>query len=339
MTERVVCFGEVMLRLSAPPGELLMQSGRLAVHVGGAEANAAVSLARFGHSAAVVTRLPDNPLGRAARDELRGHGVDVSGVTTGEGRMGLYFLTPGAVLRASEVHYDRAGSAFALAQPDSFDWDAILAGAGWLHISGVTPAVGPNPAESALRAVRAARRLGVRVSFDGNYRAKLWAVWQGDGPAVLRELLAHADLAFLNEQDVGLALGRRFDDPDLRTRRRHAAASAFEAFPHLQRMAATVRVQHGVDDQEISALLFARGGAEAEASPYNLSGVVDRIGGGDAFAAGVLHGLLQGQDDAEALNFGLAAAALKHSVMGDFNLVSEADVRTLAAGVGLDVKR
>jgi 2-dehydro-3-deoxygluconokinase len=335
----VVCFGEVMLRLSAPPGELLLQSGRLAVHVGGAEANAAVSLARFGHSAAVVTRVPEGPLGDAARDELRRHGVDVSGVTTSPGRMGLYFLTPGAVLRPSEVHYDRAGSAFALAEPDSFDWDAILAGAEWLHISGVTPAVGPNPAESALRGVRAARRLGVRVSFDGNYRAKLWAVWQGDGPGILRELLSHADLAFVDERDLALVLGRPFQEPDLRTRRRQAAVAAFEAFPNLARVVATVRVQQGVDDQQISALLFTRGGGEAEAGPHALSGVVDRIGAGDAFAAGVLHGVLQGQDDAEALNFGLAAAALKHSVMGDFNLVSEADVRALAAGGGLDVKR
>jgi 2-dehydro-3-deoxygluconokinase len=328
-----------MLRLSAPPGELLLQSHRLAVHVGGAEANAAVSLARLGHAAAVVTRFPEGPLGHAARDELRRHGVDVSAAAEGAGRMGLYFLAPGAVLRPSEVHYDRAGSAFALAEPDSFDWDALLAGADWLHISGVTPAVGPNPSESALRAVRAARRLGVRVSFDGNYRAKLWAVWQGDGPAILRELLSHTDLAFVDDRDIALVLGRRFDEPDLRARRRAAAAAAFEAFPHLSRVVATVRVQQGVDDQQISALLFARGGGEAEARPYALSGVVDRIGAGDAFAAGLLHGLLQGQADQEALNFALAAAALKHSVMGDFNLVSEADVQALAAGGGLDVKR
>ena len=335
---RIVCFGEVLLRLAAPDRELLLQSPRLTVNVGGAEANVAVSLARFGHAARLVSVLPDDPLGRAARDELRRHGVDTGSVRFGEGRMGLYFLQPGAVLRPSEVTYDRAGSAFAQASPQSFDWDRELAGADWLHVSGVTPAVGPNAAQAAVEAVRAARRLGVKVSFDGNHRAKLWAAWGGDGATVIRSILECADLAFVNERDVALVLGARFDEPPQDERRRRAADAAFEAFPNLSRVASTVRRQDGVDEQALSADLFTREGRES-APAYRLSGVVDRIGSGDAFAAGVLHGLIGGMADADALAFGLAAGALKHSVPGDFNLVGEAEVRALLADAGLDVKR
>ncbi|HEX8568632.1 MAG TPA: sugar kinase [Caulobacteraceae bacterium] len=335
---RVVCFGEVLLRLAAPGAEVLLQSPRLDVTVGGAEANVAVSLARFGHDARVITTLPANPLGAAARDELRRHGVDVSRIQFEPGRMGLYFLAPGAVTRPSEVTYDRAASAFACADPGGVDWTQELQGAAWLHVSGVTPAVGPSAAEAALRAVRAARAIGVRVSFDGNYRAKLWALWDGDGPAIIRQLLEHADLAFVDDRDIVLVLGEDFSQSSGEERRAAAAAAAFRAFPGLARMASTVRVQHGVDDQELSADLYTREGRHS-AGPFRLSGVVDRIGGGDAFAAGVLHGLLTGLEDSDSLAFGLAAAALKHSIPGDFNLVGVDDVTALVAGGGLDVKR
>ena len=335
---RVVCFGEVLLRLAAPHGEVLLQSPRLEVSVGGAEANVAVSLARFGREARVVSVLPDSPLGHAARDELRRHGVDVSSLRFAPGRMGLYFLAPGAVVRPSEITYDRAGSAFALAAPDQLDWDAELEGAAWLHVSGVTPAVDANAAEAALRAVRAARERGVRVSFDGNHRAKLWAAWGGDGPGIVRRLLESAELAFADERDVGLALGEDFSQTSAVARRARAAETAFRAFPNLKRLASTVRVQHGVGEQELSADLYTRDGRH-HAGPIRLGGIVDRIGGGDAFAAGLLHGLLGDAADREALEFALAAACLKHSVAGDFNLVGEADVRALLAGGGLDVRR
>ena len=334
----VVCFGELMLRLSTPDREVLLQTPRLDARFGGAEANTAVSLARFGHRARMVTVLPDNRIGRVACNELRRHGVDVGGLRFTNGRMGLYFLTPGAVLRPSEVIYDRADSAFAEAAPDLIDWDHELDGAAWLHLSGVTPAVGARASEAAVRAARAARRLGVKVSFDGNYRAKLWAVWEGDGPAVIRSLLECADLAFIDDRDVALVLGERFDALPRDERRRAAADAAFNAFPQLARIASTVRVQSGVDDQQISASLFTREN-ERRTQVYSLSGVVDRIGGGDAFAAGVLHGLLRGLDDQASLDFALASAALKHSVPGDFNLIEEADVQALLSGGGLDVRR
>jgi 2-dehydro-3-deoxygluconokinase len=336
---RIVCFGETLVRLSPPGRELLLQSRRLDVDFGGAETNVAVSLSRLGQAARLVSVLPDNPLGRAALDELRRHGVDAGGVRFGPGRMGLYFLTPGAVLRPAEVVYDRAGSAFAEADPDLIDWDAELDGAALLHLSGVTPALGPKSARAALRATAAAKARGVPVSFDGNYRAKLWAAWDGDAPAVLRQLLDAAAIAFVNDQDLALALDAPFKGASDLERRRTAAATAFEAFPRLQRLASTFRCAVGVDRHDLSAVLFDRNGAELHASAPQLHGIVDRIGGGDAFAAGLLHGLRTGWSDQKALDFALAAACLKHGIPGDFNLASEADVAACLEQDGLDVRR
>ncbi|GIL39057.1 sugar kinase [Roseiterribacter gracilis] len=337
MTARVVCFGEILIRLSSPDNELLLQSPNLRIHYGGAEANVAVSLARFGHDAAMVSFLPDNALGRAAMDELRRYGVDTRFVTTAPGRMGLYFLAPGAVLRPSEIVYDRAHSSFATGPIDTIKWDETLAGAGWLHVSGVTPALGSVPAAAAVRAAQTARKLGVQVSFDGNYRAKLWGAWQGDGPGILRTMLTNASIAFADDRDIALVLGRPFNEADPAARRRAAAKAAFDAFPNLQRITSTIRTQHGVEHHDMSAVLFTRTSEFATAS-FSLAGIVDRIGAGDAFAAGVLHGLASAQDDETSLNFGLAAACLKHSIPGDFNLASESDVHAFLGG-GLDVRR
>lgn len=332
---RIVCFGEVLVRLSAPSGEMLLQSPSLQVCIGGAEANVAVSLAQFGHDAAMVSALPDNALGRAARDRLRSHGVDTNAIDFQPGRMGLYFLTPGAVLRPSEIVYDRAGSVFAQADAGMYDWPALLAGAHWLHVSGVSPAIGPGPAQAVLAAMRAARALGVRVAFDGNYRASMWAQQGHDGAAVLLELMREADLAFASERDIALLLKR----PELGevARRDEAAAAAFAAFPHLAMLAATVRTQHSVGHQQLSATLHTRSAALASRS-YGLEGIVDRIGTGDAFAAGMLHGLQSGWSESDALEFGVAAATWKHAVVGDFNLASEAQIRAVRDG-GLDVQR
>jgi 2-dehydro-3-deoxygluconokinase len=339
VSARIVCFGEVLLRLSAPAGQLPLQSPSLDVCVGGAEANVAASLARFGHDARLVSVLPENALGRAARDTLRGHGVDTRAVRFDEdGRMGLYFLTPGAVLRPSEVIYDRAASAFSQADPDAYDWPALLDGAEWLHLSGISPALGEGPARAALTAARAARAAGVRVSFDGNYRATLWARragGDGNGAAILRELMAQADLAFADQRDVALLLER----PELAdiSRRHDAMDAAFAAFPNLQRIAATRRTQHGVGRHDLSATLHTPVGAVATRT-FGMDGIVDRIGAGDAFAAGVLHGLARAWDDARTLEFALAAACLKHSIAGDVNLAGELDVERARQG-GLDVLR
>ena len=188
---RIVCFGELLLRLGAPGRELLLQSPQLQVHVGGAEANVAVSLSRFGHDVAMVSTVAGNALGAHALAELRRHGVDTRGVSEdAEGRMGLYFLTPGAVRRPSEVLYDRAGSAFVEHVDTAFDWDQLLDGVEWLHASGVTPATGPNGSAAAVAIIEAAVRKGVKVSYDGNFRGKLWEQWDGDPPATLGKMLA-----------------------------------------------------------------------------------------------------------------------------------------------------
>jgi 2-dehydro-3-deoxygluconokinase len=335
----IVCFGEILIRLSAPDNELLLQTPRLDIHFGGAEANVAVSLSRLGGAARMVGFVPDNALGSAARDELRRYGVDVERVGFAPGRMGLYFLTPGAMQRPSEVTYDRAGSAFALAAPDAVDWHEALHGAAVLHLSGITPALGPNGAAAALRAAKAARGQGVTVSFDGNFRGKLWAAWGGDGPAVLRDLLAHADLAFIDDRDIALVLGHKFASTDPSERRRQAAWEAFAAFPQLSRIASTFRIQHTVDHHELSAVMFTRTGGEFTARARPLIGIVDRIGGGDAFAAGLLHGLRARMSDQDALNFAHAASCLKHAIPGDFNLATEADVKAFLEQDGLDVRR
>jgi 2-dehydro-3-deoxygluconokinase len=334
---RIVCFGELLIRLASPPGEVLLQTPTLIPSFAGAEANVAVSLARLGSEAVYVSVLPDNPLGRAAREELRRYGVDVTALRNGPGRMGLFFLTPGAVLRPSDVLYDRAGSAFALGA-DGFDWEPLLAGADWLHVSGVTPALGPKGAAGVLDAAETAVRLGVKVCFDGNFRAKLWALWDGDSAGILRRLMATATLALVNDQDIAHILGRDFDDPDPEVRGAGAAAAAFEAFPRLHSMAHTIRVQHAVVEHALAAVLYARDG-RWEAGPHELVGIVDRIGGGDAFAAGLLHALGQGAAPQAAVDFALAASALKHGIAGDFNLSTEAEVRALAAGGSLSVKR
>jgi 2-dehydro-3-deoxygluconokinase len=332
---RIVCFGEVLARLSAPNGEMLLQSPRLDVCIGGAEANVAVSLAQFGHDAAVVSALPANALGTAARDRLRALGVDTRGIAFRPGRMGLYFLTPGAVTRPSEIIYDRAGSVFAGSAAQHYDWPALLDGAGWLHITGVTPAVGPQAAQAVLAAARHATDMGVRVSFDGNYRATMWAEQGHDGAAILHDLISHADIAFADQRDIALVLQR----PDLAQaeQRDAAAAAAFAAFPRLAALAATVRVQHSVTHHHLAATLHTRSGI-CSASPVALDGIVDRIGTGDAFAAGVLHGMVQGWADSDTLEFGLAAAALKHSIAGDFNLAGTAQVQAARQGA-FDVRR
>ncbi|WP_298092906.1 sugar kinase, partial [uncultured Sphingomonas sp.] len=244
---RFLAFGEVMLRLSPPGRELLMQSPRLDVWVGGAEANVATQLARLGHDVGFATRVPDNDLGRAAVTTLRGHGIDVTQVQMGGERMGLYFVTTGAGLRATEVIYDRAYSAFAEAPVSAWDWDAMLGGVDRLHLSGITPALGPVPAESAIVAAAAARERGIAVSFDGNWRGKLWERWDSDPRAILRQIVAQADLMFGNHRDIALLLGRDDFGGEGEDRRRAAAEAAFDAFPTLQTIASTARHVEHVD--------------------------------------------------------------------------------------------
>lgn len=331
-----VFFGELLLRLSPPGRELLLQTPKLEVNVGGAEANVAIGLACLGHKVRMVSAVADNPLGAAVIGELRRRGVDTSTVASEIGRLGLYFLTPGAGLRASEVVYDRAHSVFAARCAESWDWDAALDGATRLHLSGITPALGPNSAAAAIAAAEAATARGVPVSFDGNYRAKLWEAWDSDPKAVLTRLIGHADILFGNHRDVSLLLGKTFSG-DGADRRRDASEAAFAAFPKLQIIANTARHVVDADSHRVSARVDTRGGGH-QTDEVTIAGIVDRIGAGDAFAAGVLHGLSRGGDAAMAANAGLALTALKHSLPGDASLFGQSDIDAFLEGE-LDVRR
>lgn len=332
----LLAFGEIMLRLSPPNRELLLQTPRLDVWVGGAEANVVTQLACLGHDVALASRVPDNDLGRAAIAGLRSRGVDTRPILIGGDRLGLYFATPGAGLRATEIIYDRSASSFAEAPADAWHWDALLENVDHLHLSGITPALGPVPAQWTIAAVEAAARRGIAVSFDGNWRGKLWARWDGDPRAILTRIVEHVDLLFGNHRDIALLLDRDFESFG-ENAARNAAEAAFEHFPKLQTIASTARQVDHADMNRLSARIDTRSeGMQTE--EIVLSNIVDRIGGGDAFAAGVLHALRNGEDITRAAHVGLAVAALKHSLPGDAGLFRQSDIDNFFEG-RLDVRR
>jgi 2-dehydro-3-deoxygluconokinase len=339
-TPRVVAFGEVLARLSPPGHELLLQSHRFDVSIGGAESNVAVSLACLGHQSAVMTAVPDNAIGRAALGELRRAGVDTRFARlASDGRMGLYFLTTGAGLRPSEVLYDRGGSSFTLAREQDFDWERAFSGAEWLHLSGVTPALGPASRSLVFAALEHARAQGLRISFDCNYRVKLWQAWNGDAAKTLRDCAATATLLFADERALAMILSTDVPHGSSTQRFGALADAAFATMPRLERIAATTRMEHSVDHHSLGGLLATRGDGVRNTAERTLTGIVDRIGSGDAFAAGILHGLLSGLDDSAALEFALAAACLKHSIHGDANLARVVDIEALLADAGFGVRR
>jgi 2-dehydro-3-deoxygluconokinase len=250
--------------------------------------------------------------------------------------MGLYFLSAGAGLRASDIVYDREGSAFALASPAAFDWDRLLEGADLFHMSGITPALGPRSAEVAIAAAEAASAKGVPISFDGNYRAQLWQRWDSDPRSILTRLVSRAEILFGNHRDVSLLLGEQFSG-DGEDRRREASDAAFGAFPNLKLIASTARHVVDADTHRIAARVDGREGS-AQTDEVAVSGIVDRIGGGDAFAAGILHGIRSGLSLGDTARAGLAVTALKHSLPGDASLFGPRDIEGFLAGE-LDVRR
>ncbi|QDH33318.1 sugar kinase [Porphyrobacter sp. YT40] len=337
----VTCFGEVLLRLSPPGRQLLVQAQSLDMVVGGAEANVAAALASLGHAVHFAGVLPDNPLGERALAALRGAGISVQHIARAQGRMGLYFLEAGAGARASAITYDRAGSAFATAAPEAIDFAGALAGARLLHCGGITPALGPQGVALARAAQDAAKGAGVAICFDGNYRAQLWAAWDSDPAATLRDLVADATILIGNHRDISLLLGRDFSGEGAE-RRREAAEAAFEAFPNLELIASTARHIVTSDHHRIAARVDSRAGHH-QTDEIDVTGIVDRIGTGDAFAAGVLDGWLAGNDGAGAgleamAQRGLALAALKHSIAGDMCPVTRAMLGSFSAGAS-DVRR
>lgn len=331
----VACFGEVLLRLT-PPGKVpLAQSGVLEVHAAGAEANVAAALAALGRPARMISVLPDNPLGRLARGRLAATGVDTRAVADGEGRMGLYFFEPPAGPIAGRVTYDRAHSAFVLAPPDRFDFARALDGAALLHMSGITPALGLAGAALARAAVAAAQERGVPICFDGNYRASLWDAWDGDPRAILGELVPAASVLIGNHRDISLLLGKRFggEGPE---RRREAAEAAFEVFPNLELIASTARRVEGAV-HHLAARVDLRE-RHCQTEEVRIDGIVDRIGTGDAFAAGLLLRYLEGAGADDMARSALALAVMKHGVPGDMIAATRAELDAFDPAGG-DVRR
>jgi 2-dehydro-3-deoxygluconokinase len=335
MNPRTVTFGEIMLRLSPPGFERLFQSPVLSATFGGGEANVAASLAHFGLESHYVTRLPTHAVGEAALRALRAEGVRTEHVVRGGSRVGIYFAETGASQRASTVVYDRAHSAISEMPASAVDWDRVMAGAAWFHVTGITPALGDAAAAATKAAVEAARRAGARVSVDLNYRKKLWS--EAQAQAVMRPLMAAVDVVIANEEDLQSVLGVTVSGADVTTGTLDAGAYREAADwvtanlgPSL--VAITLRESRSASDNGWSALLWDGQGKTVHQSQRYDVRLVDRIGGGDSFAAGLIYALVTGRGHDEALRFAVAASALKQTIPGDFNRVSVAEVDALAKG-------
>lgn len=332
----VTCFGELLLRLTPQGSQLIVQADRLQLDVGGAEGNVAAALARLGHDVRFAGMVSDNGLGERAVAALRAAGVDTRFLARAAGRMGLYFMEDGAGPRPSAITYDRAGSAFAVADPAAIDFAGALDGARLLHTGGITPALGPGGVALARAANAAARAAGVPICFDGNYRGALWSSWNSDPGTIVRELVADAAILIGNHRDISLLLGQSFSG-DGEDRRREAAQAAFAAFPRLQLIASTARHLVTSDHHRIAARVDSRASTH-QTDEIDVTGIVERIGTGDAFAAGVLHAWLEGGDERAMAKSGLALAALKHTIPGDMCLVNRATLEAFSASSS-DVRR
>jgi 2-dehydro-3-deoxygluconokinase len=339
MGHTTVTFGEIMLRLKSPAYERFFQSPVLEATFGGGEANVAVSLANFGMDARFVTVLPKNDIGEACLREVRGFNVDTSSIVRREGRMGAYFLETGAVQRPSKVIYDRAGSAIAEAKPGDIDWKKAFDGADWFHITGITPAISQGAAALSLEAVKTAKAMGLHVSCDLNYRKNLWKYGQ-TADEVMTELVKYVDTVIANEEDFQKALLLKADGQstvetgELNVEQYKAiAALAMEKYPNVSRVAITLRESKSANHNDWSACLY--NGREFFLSrKYAITDIVDRVGGGDSFGAGLIYGLKHYPDEKTALEFAVAASCLKHTIGGDFNRVSAGEVESLMKGSG-----
>ncbi|HEY5467228.1 MAG TPA: sugar kinase [Clostridia bacterium] len=334
---RIVTFGEIMLRLKSPGLDRLLQTPTLEATFGGGEANVAVSLANFGMDAVFMSVLPDNDIGQACLRELRGFGVDISHILRVPGRMGIYFLETGANQRASKVVYDRAASTIAEVLPGTIDWPAVFDGCSWFHFTGITPAISQSAADVTREALEAARALGVHVSCDLNYRKNLWKYGKS-AQEVMSGLAGYVDTVIANEEDCQKALGIQSSatvtggglDTD---RYREIAASVMARFPNVRRIAITLRESHSADNNDWSACAYD-GKDFLLSRKYRITDIADRVGGGDAFAAGLIYGLEHYPTLPGALEFAVAASCLKHSIIGDFNRVSAQEVEALLIGDG-----
>ena len=334
---KVLTSGEIMLRLKAPGHERFFQSPSLEATFGGGEANVAVSLANYGVDAAFLTVLPKNDIAEACIRELRYFGVDTSRILRGEGRMGIYYLEGGANQLPSKVVYDRAYSTIALAKPGDIDWDKAFDGVDWFHITGITPAISETAMELSLESVAEAKKRGITVSCDLNYRKNLWKYGKA-ASEVMNRLAESVDVAIANEEDVQKSLGITADvDVESgaldREKYRVLGNKVLAAFPNMKLIAITLRESHSADHNGWAACLND-GEHFYVSKKYEIRDIIDRVGGGDSFAGGLIYGLNHYTDRQQALEFAVAASCLKHSVIGDFNRVSVSDVEKLAGGDG-----
>lgn len=332
---KVVTFGEIMIRMKTPGVERLFQSSFFEATFGGGEANVAVSLANFGFDAAFFTVLPKNALGDACISELRRFGVNTSHILRLPGRMGIYFLEVGANQLPSKVIYDREFSAIAIADPKEIDWKSILASYNWFHVSGITPALSENAMQMAIDSVRMAKELGVKISFDLNFRKNLWKYGKR-ADEVMPEIMKYVDIAIANEEDIQKSLGLGVDvnilSGDLDIEKYNALGNkVLGTYPQLQMIAITLRESFSADSNGWSACLNDRRSFLLSKN-YLVNDIVDRVGGGDAFCGGLIYGLNTYSTHQEALEFATAASCLKHSIGGDFNRVGVADVQNLMKG-------
>lgn len=333
MSKRVVTFGEIMLRLAPNGYYRFFQDDQLQATFGGGEANVAVSLANYGMDAAFVTKLPAHAIGQGAVNALRGLGVDTTKIARGGDRVGIYFLEKGASQRGSVCIYDRAHSAIQEAQPSDFDWDAIFEGADWFHFTGITPALGPNLIQICMEACKAARAKGITVSCDLNYRGKLWT--RAQAREAMTALCQYVDVCISNEEDAkdvfGIeAVGSDITGGKLNKEGYKSVAKQLADQFGFKTVAITLRTSISASDNDWAGMLYD-GENFYFSKEYHLR-IVDRVGGGDSFGGGLIYSLLNGKDAQGAIEFAVAASALKHSVEGDFNRVSLAEVEKLAGG-------
>ncbi len=330
---KVITLGEIMLRLSTPGNTRFVQSDSFDVVYGGGEANVAVSVANYGLDSYYVTKLPTHEIGQSAVNALRKYGVHTDYITRGGDRVGIYYLESGAAMRPSKVIYDRAHSAIAEADPEDFDFDAIMEGADWFHWSGITPAISDKAAELTRLACVAAKKHGVKVSCDLNFRKKLWT--SAKAQSIMRPLMEYVDVCIGNEEDAELCLGFK---PDANVEKGNTDAEGyFEIFKQMREtfnfelVVSTLRESYSATHNGWKALIYD-GNEFYQSKHYDIMPIIDRVGGGDSFSGGLIYGLLSTNDPKYALEFAVAASALKHTINGDFNLVSKAEVEALAKG-------
>jgi len=335
---KIVTFGEIMLRLATPNYQRFTQAAAFEATYGGGEANVAVSLSNYGLSTSFITRLPNNDLGNACSMSLKKFGVDTQNINFGGNRIGIYYLETGAVNRPSKVIYDREYSAFSEVTPETFNWDEIFKDTEWFHWTGITPAVSESAAATCLAACKAAKAKGIKISCDINYRAKLWN-WGKKAQEVMPELVSYCDIILGNEEDAEKVFGIK--PPHTDVDKGIVDAQAFQyvckemmtLFPAAQKVIITLRGSINANHNTWTGVLFD-GKTLFQAPTYNITHIVDRVGGGDSFMGGLIYGLLSYDSDQQALNFAVAASCLKHTISGDFNLVSVAEVEALMKGDG-----